>query len=271
MRTSVTTSDVFFASTESWPDVTDRRKQMLELVQRAHEKQSRNNGRIPYWMHLLSVAQIVDWALEVSGELPDDAARDDLYLAALGHDLYEDTAVEPIDIRLQFGERVDAWIQGMTNYDGDEDRAAYLSRMATAPEEVRVLKLADLMENTASMSYAIVDMGVEWTEKTFLPIVTEMRDVLVRTHFESLRRTAALLRGLLDYNYERLRRNVEMFRLVEESRRSVTAKRSNATTAAPTQISAEAWERALERTRERERRLGERFKGRIFPIPDEDE
>jgi hypothetical protein len=244
---------------------------MLELVQRAHEKQSRNGGRVPYWMHLLSVAQILDWALDVADELPDDAAREDLYLAALGHDLYEDTAVQPIDVRLSYGERVDGWIQGMTNPGGDNDRAAYHRQMAAAPEEVRLIKLADMTENTASCSYAIADMGVEWMTNTFVPIIREMRDVVERTRFDKYENAAGLLSSLLAYHFERLERNLWMFELADQLKRATPGKQPGAGKAAPQQISQAAWERALARTRERERKEGERFRGRLFPIPDKED
>jgi hypothetical protein len=243
---------------------------MLELVQRAHEKQSRNNGRVPYWTHLLGVAQILDWALHLTGEQPDEATREDLYLAALGHDLYEDTAVQPIDVRLQFGERVDGWIQGMTNEGGDQNRAAYLAKMASAPEEVRLLKLADLLENTTSCSYAIHDMGVDWMTKTFVPIATEMRAVLDKSTFSTYEATAGVLSSLLAYNYQRLLGSIDAFVLVDDLKASKPGKQPG-TSKSPGPLSQEAWNRALERTRERERREGERFKGRIFPVPDTDE
>lgn len=51
-----------------------------------------NNGRVPYWMHLAGVAQILDWGIQRGNEIRDEALQDDLYTAALAHDLYEDTA-----------------------------------------------------------------------------------------------------------------------------------------------------------------------------------
>lgn len=54
---------------------TDLRASMLELVQRANEKQSRNKGRVPYWTHLLALAQIVERTLDATGEMPDPAER----------------------------------------------------------------------------------------------------------------------------------------------------------------------------------------------------
>ena len=66
---------------------------MLKLVKAAHASQFRNNGRVPYWMHLEAAAEILEWAFAGTLELRDEEMRDDLYAAVLGHDLYEDTTV----------------------------------------------------------------------------------------------------------------------------------------------------------------------------------
>lgn len=201
---------------ERW--AADRRR-MLALTRTAHAGQWRNNGRVPYWMHTESVAQILETALQRSGELaPDNPLARDLYLAAQGHDLYEDTTVDRAEIRHDFGERVDALIEGMTNHGGDADRAAYVAHMVTAPEEVRVIKLADMVENAASCSYGIVDLGVAWTQDFLLPILREMRAAVGRTTFDRFTRTARILTELADFHLERLERNLEMFRQLDREK-----------------------------------------------------
>ena len=65
--------------------------QMRVLVIQAHAHQQRNAGRVPYVAHVMSVAEVLSDALSQSGDAIDDATKLDLYLAALGHDLYEDT------------------------------------------------------------------------------------------------------------------------------------------------------------------------------------
>lgn len=173
------------------------RDEMLELAKVARAPQSRNNGRVPYWMHVLSVAEILECAIDRGGEITDAAMREDIFLAALGHDLYEDTDVGRAEIERRFGVRVDGLIQGMTN-DGDQDRAAYLARMGAAPEEVRLIKLAGVVDTPAPAKPRIGGP-------------------------------------------------------------------------APKEISEEAWERALARTRVREQKEAEQF-GRLppFPIPHEE-
>jgi hypothetical protein len=70
-----------------------------------------------------------------TGELaPADPLAVDLHLAAQGHDLYEDTGVAPEEVRERFGARVDSFIRGMTNEQGDHDRAAYVAHMTAAPD-----------------------------------------------------------------------------------------------------------------------------------------
>jgi hypothetical protein len=191
------------------PGVDDKRR-MLDLMQRAHAHQTRNGGRVPYWVHPQGVAEILDQALRQSGELPgDEALARDIYLAAQGHDLFEDTAVTPDAVREAFGERVCLFMQQMTNEGGDADRAAYLAKMRAAPDEVRLIKLADLLDNTLSCAYGVHDLGVAWIRQFFLPIVVEMKDVLAGAELPRYPGTAKLLRDALELAHVRLVQNAD--------------------------------------------------------------
>jgi len=237
------------------------RVEMLELVKTAHATQFRNNGRVPYWMHLAAVAQILDWAIFRGNEIRDDALHDDLYAAALGHDLYEDTQVGRAEIEKRFGARVAGWIQAMTNDGDDKDKKAYLARLAAAPEEARLIKLADLIENMASCAYAIPDMGVEWTRTFFVPIATETAAMLRGASFPQYPKTGEALRGQMEYHLRRLQSNLAMYLSLEPAK-------STAPGGPAAGISKEAWANALEKTREEERERAEKFGGgRPFPIP----
>lgn len=190
--------------------------QMRTLVATAHSAQSRNGGRVPYAAHVLSVAEILRDALEVTGELiadPDLAL--DMYLAALGHDLYEDTSVEPADIRRQFGPRVDEFIEGMTNRAGDNSRADYVTRMKTAKEAVRLIKVADLVDNVTSCAYGIHDLGHQWVRDTFLPIASEMSSTVSSVEYAGLPRTATILLEWLQFALLRLRANLVIERTLQ--------------------------------------------------------
>jgi len=185
---------------------------MVRTIRRAHAGQWRNRGRIPYWHHCVSVEEILQGALELGREIrTSGAVWQDLRLAALGHDLYEDTAVRPADIRKRFGPRVDAWIRGMTNEGGDRDRAAYVRRMRSAPEEVVLIKLADLTENSLSVAYGINDLGMRWIRRFFLPIVREMVPIVTARRFRHYPRTARVLKDRLAFAGKRLAENIAKF------------------------------------------------------------
>ena len=190
---------------------------MRRLIREAHAGQTRLNGRVPYWPHCENVAEILEEAFGKTGELADDpACLEDLVLAALGHDLYEDTDVDRRDIRRSFSRRVDRWIEGMTNPHGDEDRAAYVAQIREAPEEVKLIKIADLIENTLTVAYGIQDLGIPWTESFFLPIVEEMAPVVTEASYTRYPKTAALLLPVLAFALERLRGNLRRFREAED-------------------------------------------------------
>jgi (p)ppGpp synthase/HD superfamily hydrolase len=176
---------------------------MRELVIHAHGAQTRNGGRVPYALHVLSVGTIVEDAVELGGELSDPQLRHDLYLAALGHDLYEDTAVTREHVCDRFGERVDRLIEGMTNRKGDHDRAGYLAQLRDARDEVRLIKRADLIDNATSCAYGIHDLTRAWVATTFVPIAHELVEVLGPPRGRYAR-TEALLASWTDFAMRRL-------------------------------------------------------------------
>jgi (p)ppGpp synthase/HD superfamily hydrolase len=188
-----------------------RHQNMLALVQKYHAKQTRSGG-VPYWHHLLSVAQILEHALEESKELKDKALLSDLLLAALGHDLYEDTTIDPKEIHENYGDRVHELIRFLTNEDGDDNRARYVAKMASAPEEAKLIKLADIVENTISVAYNLHDLGTEWAHSFFLPIVEEMKINVTPDKFKTYKKTAKLLDTHLQFSFNRLYENAQKFK-----------------------------------------------------------
>ena len=181
----------------------DRIERMRELTRAAHAGQTRNGGRLPYWVHPDGVAGLCREALARSGELPADAAED-VVLAAHGHDLYEDTAVTPEQVSAEFGHRVAGWIAGMTNRRGDHDLDEYLRSFAAADDEVRLIKYADLADNTLSVAYGLHDVGLDWATGFFLPIAERTRDALAGVPFTRLRRSGVELAELAGWARVRL-------------------------------------------------------------------
>lgn len=65
-------------------------------------------------------------------------------LAALGHDLYEDSNIDPARVAAEYGPGVDLLIEAVTERAGV---AEFVERVATGPEEARLIKLADGIDN----------------------------------------------------------------------------------------------------------------------------
>jgi hypothetical protein len=180
---------------------------MRALTHRAHAGQTRNGGRVPYWVHTDGVADLCRRALNLSDEVGEAAT--DLVLAAYGHDLFEDTAVTPALIRREFGDRVARWIGDLTNERGDSDREAYQRHLAVSDEEVRVIKCADLADNMLSVAYGIHDVGLPWTQSFFLPIASQTRAVLRRAPFWRLPATGRHMLELVEWAWARMHGSIE--------------------------------------------------------------
>jgi hypothetical protein len=185
---------------------------MRELAVEAHANQTRRAVPVPYAAHVLSVGRIVDDALTETGELVDEEEhQEDIYLAAVGHALYEDTKVEPEQIRRQFGERVDSYIEGMTSRPDDTNRAEYLARMQGAVEPMKLIKLADLVDNVTSCAYRIPDLSARWIRGTFMPIAGERIANIGKAKFETFPETSKLMIEWLRFAYNRMIANLEIY------------------------------------------------------------
>lgn len=197
---------------EAEQPMSNRKQRMRKLTIEAHAVQELNAERVPYSAHVLSVGRIVDDALNDTRELiADEPHQEDIYLAAVGHDLYEDTFATPQEIRATFGERVDSYIEGMTNRQGDVNRSRYLAKMQGAVEPVKLIKLADLIENTTSCGYGIHDLGAKWIRHTFMPIAGEMIANIAKARFEEYPDTARLMVEWLRFAYKRMVANLDIY------------------------------------------------------------
>lgn len=112
----------------------------------AHAGQIRKYTGEPYITHCDAVAHMVV-----------DAAGDDHHIAAAWlHDTVEDTPVTNDDISRMFGETIAKYVEYLTDYDHSYGnratrKAADRTRLATAPNEVKTIKLADIIDNTKSI------------------------------------------------------------------------------------------------------------------------
>ncbi|ONH30696.1 HD domain-containing protein [Pseudofrankia asymbiotica] len=111
---------------------------------RWHGDQTRPAGE-PYVEHLLEVVCVL---VEAIGTTDIDVLR-----AAVLHDVVEDTECSLEDVRERFGDRVAGlvdWVTKPAPSEGqtrEEVRAAYLTRLLSAPDDALLVKLADRLSN----------------------------------------------------------------------------------------------------------------------------
>ena len=149
-----------FTSWHSWPDaepglrrrlpakVTAEIARAVEFATARHGAQQRPTG-VPYLEHLLEAVQIL---VEGAG-----VTASDVIVAAVLHDVVEDTPCTLADVAAEFGPRVAELVSWVTIPDpgpGDDRRAvrrAHLARLRDAPRDARLVKLADRMSNVQTL------------------------------------------------------------------------------------------------------------------------
>jgi (p)ppGpp synthase/HD superfamily hydrolase len=109
-----------------------------------HGDQTRPAGE-PYLEHLLETVAVL-----TNGAAMTDT---DLLVAAVLHDVVEDTDTELDEVRERFGTRVATLVAWVTKpnpepgHDPATARARYLARLSEAPDDAIYLKLADRLSN----------------------------------------------------------------------------------------------------------------------------
>jgi (p)ppGpp synthase/HD superfamily hydrolase len=123
-------------------------RQGWAFAMRHHGRQRRPSGA-PYAQHLLETIEVL---VEGPGVL-----RREVLLAALLHDVVEDTPCTVEDVRDRFGPEVAelvGWVTKPPTLRGQERlavREAYLARLAEAPADAVLVKLADRLGNVQKL------------------------------------------------------------------------------------------------------------------------
>ena len=124
----------------------DAYKRALDFAAKAHGKQAVPGSGFPYVVHLAKVAADVMRACV-------DEPRADATLAvtcALLHDSMEDAGVTKAQLAAPFGERVADGVDALTKRESvpkAERMHDSLARIASAPPEIAMVKLADRITN----------------------------------------------------------------------------------------------------------------------------
>ena len=129
---------------------TDRLVDAFAAARRLHATHVRKGTGTPYLTHLMAVAALV---AEYGGD-------EDQVVAALLHDAVEDQGGRKTleSIRDEFGETVAFYVESCSESDTQpkppwrERKEAFLSRLAEAGPEVRLICAADKLHNARSMS-----------------------------------------------------------------------------------------------------------------------
>ena len=131
------------------PPLTARLAEALSFAIAAHDGQTRKGTDVPYVAHLLGVAGL---ALDAGGD-------EDVAVAALLHDVVEDTDTTVDEVGARFGDRVAGIVAACSDTDvtpkppWERRKTAYLDHLAdpATPHDVLVVALADKLHNVRSI------------------------------------------------------------------------------------------------------------------------
>lgn len=141
----------YYIPMPDWMNARDervRRAFMFAMTAHASVQQVRKYTGEPYIVHPVAVAKI----------LHDHGATDDQVAAALLHDVVEDTEITPLMVVAEFGQKIAMLVGWLTDVSqpGDGNRAARKAldreHAMSAPAEAQTIKVADLMDNTKSIT-----------------------------------------------------------------------------------------------------------------------
>ena len=136
----------------------------IEFAIKAHEGQVRKGTNIPYIVHPLEAAYIVD-------KLTDDM---DVVAAAVLHDVVEDAGVTVKELKELFGERVARFVEAVSE-DRSEDEDSKLtwkerklkaiSEVSRGPKEVKLVAMGDKLANMRAIYRDYVELGDQVFER----------------------------------------------------------------------------------------------------------
>lgn len=127
----------------------DKIARAIEFAAKAHEGAVRKGTQIPYITHPIEVATIVS-------EMTDD---EDVIIAALLHDVIEDTSYTAEDIAALFGERAAELVKGESENKREDQNPAdtwlirkeeTIEHLKGAERDIKLIALADKLSNLRS-------------------------------------------------------------------------------------------------------------------------
>jgi len=158
------------------------------LAVRAHEGQKRKYSGFPYITHPARVAGRV-------GILP--GATEEMVAAAYLHDVLEDTTVTRAEIEEATNAQVGFYVDCMTNRSKgsglprDQRKAMDRKHLSEVPDEVKLIKAIDRIDNLLEMDYAPSDFCKLYAEESLRladvlgtgPLVDDLRTIANKMKF----------------------------------------------------------------------------------------
>ena len=190
---------------ESYPNHRELILKAYEFAKRKHGDQKRKTGE-PYIVHPLNVAKIL-------AELGMDA---ETVVAALLHDVLEDTDATNEELKKEFGESVASLVEGVTKigkikYKSDQVENYRKLILATAKDpRVIILKLADRLDNMRTLWVFREEKRKRIAKETleiFVPLAHRLGVWKLKTELEDL-----AFKYLFPSEYERVKKFVQQSR-----------------------------------------------------------
>jgi len=153
---------------------------------------TRKSKEIPYIIHPIRITSI----LRAVGF--DEFENEDLMIAALFHDLVEDTDTKLNEIENKFGEKVALIVAELTKPEGANGRKKdqWLENFINDSEEARIIKMADRIDN-------LLEMVDDWTIEKQISYV-EQAKIILKSCGDSNKQLAKKLEALINSLLERL-------------------------------------------------------------------
>ena len=185
-----------------------RIKAAYELAAEAHKAQIRKSG-IPYITHPIAVARIA---------LVELGLKTNPVMAALLHDVVEDTDYTEEDLRVRFGEDV-AYLVGVLtkNSDGNYKESKQIDNFKHMLDSINydiralLIKLADRMHNMRTLGSMRTDKQMKITSETdyfYAPLANRLGLYEIKSELENLS-----LRWRSPQEYERIEKKIDRYML----------------------------------------------------------
>lgn len=211
---------------EYLPDFNEKKfRKAYEFAKEAHKGQLRKDNKTPYIFHPLRTAKILT-TLHVD---------EDSLIAALVHDVPEDTEKSLRDVELEFGKKIAFLVNGITKlskvyyrHDMAERQIESLKKLlihSAKDPRVILIKLADRLHNMSTLKYVKPDKRLRIAKETleiYVPIANLLGIDEIKKQLEDI-----CFKYLFPKDYERIENSLEETKIRQTNVLNDTLKKIN--------------------------------------------